>query len=70
MTPAEHYAEADRIMMWIWQRVKQGYDPNSLTVARAQVHATLALFDPAKQPLDSPAEHAHTDEVEWLNAKG
>lgn len=46
MTPAEHYAESERIL----DLVEEERDPNNLWIApnlaAAQVHATLATVDP------------------------
>lgn len=44
MTPAEHYAEAERLIGWT-ANAPAGSD-RALIVAEAQVHATLATVDP------------------------
>lgn len=45
MTPADHYAEADRLLADAKVRLADGLGANSL-LAVAQVHATLATVDP------------------------
>lgn len=52
MTPAEHYAEADRLLAQLGQVGGVDAVQAMYSVAKAQTHATLALYS---QPVSQPA---------------
>ena len=47
MTPAEHYAEADRLLAEVEGRAETDLDAAMILLGRAEVHAALARATPA-----------------------
>lgn len=68
MTPAEHYAEAERLLDRA-TNIPHGHLVSvERTLARAQVHATLALFRPEPPPqvvMPEPITAFDPRQAEW-----